>query len=62
VIIGFLAMGYNERRGHWPLMKMKAGTDGGMMERDSMSSGSASQEKTAGQKAMVQEVSVSKSG
>lgn len=62
VILGFLAMGYNERRGHWPLMKKRAGVDGGITEHDSISSGSASQDKTADQNAMVREVSPSKSG
>jgi high-affinity iron transporter len=28
VIISFLAMGYNEKRGHWPLVKKKGAQSG----------------------------------
>jgi hypothetical protein len=44
VIVGFLAMGYNEKRGHWPFMKKKS-SGGVAVERGSASSASTPPEK-----------------
>jgi hypothetical protein len=57
VIIGFLAMGYNEKRGHWPLMKAKKSTASDIATRDSLSSTSTPPEKVAGPDSNIREVS-----
>ncbi|KAF2423752.1 plasma membrane iron permease [Tothia fuscella] len=42
VIIGFLAMGYNEKKGHWPFMKSKH-ADGGISRQQSASDSSTAE-------------------
>jgi high-affinity iron transporter len=55
VIVAFLAMGYNERRGHWPFMKAKANTHTTTAVRHE----SASDSSTAGEKVAEKTGSVS---
>jgi high-affinity iron transporter len=57
VIVGFLALGYNERRGHWPLMKRKGESSGAVAERGSLSSTSTPPEKVAEPVSNVREIS-----
>jgi high-affinity iron transporter len=45
VIVAFLALGYNEKKGHWPLMKAKKGTNSFRTESNSDHSTTASPEK-----------------
>ena len=55
VIVGFLAMGYNEKRGHWPLMKRRSSM-GPAVERESFSSTSTPPEKHAQPESKVSEI------
>jgi high-affinity iron transporter len=47
VIVAFLALGYNEKKGHWPFMKAKKDTTSFRTESNSDDSTIASPEKTA---------------
>jgi high-affinity iron transporter len=47
VIVAFLALGYNERKGHWPLMKAKNNTTTFRAGSNSDSSTTVSPEKSS---------------
>ncbi|KAI4122980.1 MAG: hypothetical protein LQ338_005514 [Usnochroma carphineum] len=61
VIFGFVAMGYNEKKGHWPLMKSKnvqsGGSESSLSEKDTTTYPNKSAEKDGKVQTDVQNVS-----